>query len=178
MDTLSQLVQRIKADKGAAAVVPAFDPADGGTAAEVLFLLEAPGPKATQYISRNNPDPTARNFLALNEQAGIDRTRTVTWNVVPWYIGNEQRTKLRGAKKADLDEASAYLKHLLSLLPKLTVVVLLGKPAQKAEHVIRTLAPHVTVIKARHPSNQSLNRLPENRGELLSSLQQVASLIN
>jgi hypothetical protein len=59
--------------------IPYFDPWDGGTAAEALYLLEAPGAKAvlSGFISRNNPDETVKNFFQLNQQAGIPRKRTV-----------------------------------------------------------------------------------------------------
>jgi hypothetical protein len=55
---------------------PAFDPVDGGVQARVLFLLEAPGPQAVNstFISRNNPDPTARNMCELQDAAGIKRS--------------------------------------------------------------------------------------------------------
>ena len=41
-------------------MIPHFDPLDGGSNAQVLFLMEAPGPKASAsgFVSRNNPDET------------------------------------------------------------------------------------------------------------------------
>jgi hypothetical protein len=47
--------------------VPDFDPLDGGVNAQVLFLLEKPGPMAAEdgkragsgFISRDNDDGTA-----------------------------------------------------------------------------------------------------------------------
>lgn len=95
---LSALVHQVREDFGPEATVPFFDPADGGIHVEVLFLLEAPGPKATNFISRNNPDQTAENFFWLNREAELDRKRTVMWNVVPMYIGNEEKTRIRAAK--------------------------------------------------------------------------------
>ena len=70
--------------------IPQFDPLDGGIDAECLFLLEAPGPKAVNsgFVSRNNPDETAKNFFELNVGAGLERSKTITWNVVPWYVGS------------------------------------------------------------------------------------------
>jgi hypothetical protein len=75
---------------------PYFDPCDGGTAAECLFPLEAPGPRAIKSgsVSRNNPDETAKNFFVLHQEAGIDRTRTIVWNIVPWHVGNAQQSKI------------------------------------------------------------------------------------
>jgi hypothetical protein len=44
--------------------VPNVDPNDGGVNAQVLILLETPGPKAvaSRFVSRDNPDPSARNL--------------------------------------------------------------------------------------------------------------------
>ena len=102
VEDLTHLVARMRAAKGAGYRIPDIDPLDGGAHAEVLFLLEAPGPKAVAsgFISRNNPDETAKNFFLLNAEAGIDRRRTVIWNVVPWYIGSG--TKIRPAKRDDV----------------------------------------------------------------------------
>jgi len=49
------------------------------------------------FISRDNPDPSARNFRALLAGAGIPREKTVLWNIVPWYIGSG--VKIRPATK-------------------------------------------------------------------------------
>lgn len=73
--------------------VPYFDPCDGGANAKCLFLFEAPGSKAvkTGFISRDNPDGTAKNFSELNDEAKLDRKLTVSWNIIPWYIGNGKK---------------------------------------------------------------------------------------
>jgi uracil-DNA glycosylase len=96
---LSRFVQQLrrKIPNGA---IPEFDPWDGGTDAEILYMLEAPGPKAvlSGFISRNNPDETAKNFFELNIAADIPRKRTICWNIVPWYIGSgkkNQKCKVR-----------------------------------------------------------------------------------
>ena len=95
---LTAFVAELRAERGISANIPDFDPWDGGTEAELLFLLEAPGARAVAsgFVSRNNPDETAKNFFELNREAGIPRRRTVIWNVVPWYIGTG--TKIRPAK--------------------------------------------------------------------------------
>jgi hypothetical protein len=65
-------------------------------------LLEAPGGRAvgSGFVSRNNPDETAKNFFLLNQEAGLPRSRTVTWNVVPWYVGSGE--KIRAVTDADI----------------------------------------------------------------------------
>jgi uracil-DNA glycosylase len=105
MASLTKLVDEMRAQ--VQFDIPLFDPLDGGVNAECLFLLEAPGPKAvcTGFVSRNNPDETAKNLMLLSIEAGIDRERTILWNVVPWYIGNG--SVIRGATASDVREGSA-----------------------------------------------------------------------
>lgn len=91
---LTEFVRSLRARMGTEYAIPYFDPFDGGTRADCLFLLEAPGPKAiaSQFISRDNPDETAKNVFLLSREAGIGRHRTVLWNVVPWYIGTGKKS--------------------------------------------------------------------------------------
>ena len=86
---LNRLVRHIRDREGLEKQVPFFDPDDGGVEACCLFLLEAPGPRAvgSGFVSRNNPDETAKNFFLLNQDADLDRRLTVSWNIVPWYLG-------------------------------------------------------------------------------------------
>jgi uracil-DNA glycosylase len=163
--------------RSAPAGVPDFDPMDGGVNAECLFLLEAPGSKAvgSGFISRNNPDETAKNFFHLNAEAGLARQRTVTWNAVPWYIGTGNR--IRAAGKADLKAAEAPLRQLLSLLPHLRVVVLVGRKSQRFASVVQSVASGVSVLQCPHPSPLSLNGRKERRSEILSCLAAVAEIL-
>ena len=80
---LTSFVRQLREEMGAEYSIPYFDPADGGIAAEILSLLEAPGPRAVAsgFVSRDNPDETAKNIFLLNAEAGIDRKRTICWNI-------------------------------------------------------------------------------------------------
>lgn len=84
MKVLGPFVDRLRLQRQTRKI-PAFDPADGGSAAKVLFLLEPPGPGAVRsgLISRNNKDETAANFNGLLAEAGIAPAETLLWNVVP-----------------------------------------------------------------------------------------------
>lgn len=171
---LSAFVGNLRAEMGDGYEVPYFDPFDGGVKADCLYLLEAPGPKAvvSGFISRNNPDETAKNFFLLNREAGIDRRRTVIWNIVPWYIGSG--TRIRPANARDLGVAAPALVRLTSLLPFLYSIVLVGKKAATAESSIRSLVPNALVHVVPHPSPMFVNRLPGNRAILLEKLKAVA----
>jgi len=174
---LTHFVEEIRKETGMGKNIPYFDPDDGGVDARCLFLLEAPGPKAVEsgFISRNNPDETARNFFDLNQQAGIPREVTVTWNIVPWYIGTGK--KIRAANNHDILEGIEYLTQLLFLLPKLELVVLIGKKAQKAEVVIKEQIPEMELMSMYHPSPMFINRAPGHRDQVLVSLQKVARFL-
>ena len=154
--------------------LPCFDPCDGGTGAKALFLLEAPGPKAvgSTFISRNNPDPTARNLCELLLEANIARADTLIWNIVPWYVGDG--TRIRAVNKEDIKQSLPRLESLLRLLPDLKVIVLLGKKAQSARHEIEQLTS-VTIIETPHPSARVFNMWPDKKDELKRYLQQISA---
>jgi len=83
-----------RASAGLNAEIPTFDPAEAGTEARVLLLIEAPGPMTNSLnanpgsglISSDNNDATAENLWRARQAAGLI-DRTLLWNVVPWYLG-------------------------------------------------------------------------------------------
>ncbi len=156
--------------------LPGFDPCDGGIGAKALFLLEAPGPKAvgSAFISRNNPDPTARNLCELLLGDGIARADTLIWNIVPWYVGDG--TRIRAVNADDIAEAMPHLKDLIGLLPDLKVIVLVGKKAQSAKEQIAQLTS-VPTIETWHPSARVFNMWPDKREEMKHQLKEVAALM-
>lgn len=174
---LTKFVEDLRKKMGVDAQIPYFDPWDGGTDAEVLFLLEAPGPKARNsgFISRNNPDETAKNFFEISVEARLVRRKTATWNIVPWYIGTD--TKIRAAKASDIEEGKKSLTELISLLPNLRAIVLLGKKAQMASVDLKRLAPSATLFECPHPSPMYVNRSPENRNIILGIFKDVYSFL-
>lgn len=135
--------------------VPHFDPMDGGTNAEILFLLQKPGSKAdgSGFISRNNPDPTARNTFELMEEAGIDRKHTILWNVIPAWNGTRKVTS------QERRDGIGELRNLLSLLPNLRAIVLVGNNARKARKLVDGLG--LPVFESAHPSPLVRNINPE-----------------
>jgi hypothetical protein len=131
---------------------PDFDPLDGGTNADILFLFEKPGPKTSTkgggsgFISRNNDDPTAEATFGFMQKACISRKRTVLWNFIPGW------NDTRGITKAELEMGMEELKELLSLLPKLRTIILVGKKAQRAERFIELRHSNLRIIKSIHSS--------------------------
>lgn len=175
--SLTKFVSLLRLEIGQDAFIPDFDPWDGGIDSEVLYLLEAPGAKAVDsgFISRNNHDETATNFFELNEAAGIPRKRTLSWNVVPWYIGSGER--IRPAKNTDISAGIRSLESLLNLLPKLRAVVLIGRKAERAAKHISVLRPKLKIFKSPHPSPLFINNAPGNRDRILKVLCEVAQFL-
>ncbi|OTA17427.1 hypothetical protein Xbed_03334 [Xenorhabdus beddingii] len=129
---------------------PYFDPHDGGQRADILFLLEKPGPKTSPerggsgFISRDNNDATAEAIFNFTNAAGIPRKRTVLWNTIPGWNGTIKMTSAEN--KAGLSE----LANLLALLPNLSTVVLVGRKAEKAFPLLEQKP--VKIIVSAHPS--------------------------
>ena len=80
---LNNWVRDLRNRLGPNAIIPWFDPWDGGSKAKILWLLEAPGPKATRerggsgFISCNNNDGTAQNTWETREAAGVSRSLVI-----------------------------------------------------------------------------------------------------
>ena len=159
-DYLEFVRKDASAQMGQPLEMPCFDPCDGGIDARALFLLEAPGPKAvgSEFISRNNPDPTARNLCELLQKADIPRRDTLIWNIVPWYVGENGHIMPVGRK--NLAKALPYLKVLIDLLPSLEVIVLVGRQAQSAEEKIKLLTS-ARIEKTYHPAARVRHRWPD-----------------
>jgi uracil-DNA glycosylase len=173
---LVEFVQRLRRDVPDA-IIPDFDPWDGGIESEILFLLEAPGPKAavSGFISRNNPDETAKNLFELNVEADIPRKLTVCWNVVPWYIGSGK--KIRAATSTDIRDGLLSLLELLSLLPRLRAVVFLGRKAELTAADLKRKRPDLKYFSSPHPSPMYCNRARANRQNILKVMRQVSECV-
>ena len=98
--SLNNWVRSLRSRLGPDAIVPWFDPRDGGCEAQILWLLQSPGGKATRerggsgFISCNNNDLSAKNTWETREEGGVPRKLVVHWNVIPYYIGTATRSAL------------------------------------------------------------------------------------
>lgn len=156
--SFADLVNRIRIEKNLNREVPGFDPKNGNEQAKYLFLLEAPGPKAikSRQISFDNEDPSARNFRNQLDEAGITREEIAIWNVVPWYIGNEAGTSIRGANSNDVRTGIEYLPSLISAMPNLRCIVLVGGAARRA-HMFLSRFTTARIVSCHHPSAKVIN---------------------
>ena len=161
-------------------LVPDFDPAEAGTAARVLVVLEAPGPMTNQenprpgsgFISIDNDDQTAANAWTLRNEAGLDG-HALHWNIVPWYLGVASRKPTA----EELRQGSLELRSLITLLPDLRAVLLSGLYSQKGWKA--NIAPFVgdrfTAIDTWHPSPLALKQ-PGKRDELRRAFERAREL--
>ena len=174
---LTAFVKTLNGQRGIGSV-PWFDPDDAGIDARILLLFEAPGPRATGtagpraaargsgFISPDNDDRSAEAMWRLFNEARIERHRdVVNWNIVPWYVGDDRR--IRAVEDSDLDEARPALLKLLTLLPQLRIIVLLGDKAIRGW--LRAQIPF-PILAAPHPSPRSLAGRPHRRQEILHAL--------
>jgi hypothetical protein len=173
METLTAFTARLR--KRGSGEVPEFDPLDGGVNAGVLFLFEKPGPmtantRGSGFISRNNDDPSAEATFEFMQRAGILRNLTVTWNVIPWWNGT---TNVTGK---ELLAGAACVRDLVTLLPNVRVVVLVGRKAAKAEPHLQGVG--LTLFTSAHPSPRVKARYPEMWNAIPSKWAKVLKVIS
>jgi hypothetical protein len=177
---LNEWVRDLRRRLGPEAIVPWFDPADGGVDATILWLLEAPGPKATRerggsgLISCNNNDTSAETAWRTRSEAGVDRTQVIHWNVVPYYLGSA--TRIRAWTPGDVADAGPMLSELIALLPRLRVVILGGAAAQRGWRDHAPLRSDLVVIDAPHPSPTNVNTRPGTREAIVDAWRRAGDL--
>jgi len=131
--------------------VPRFDPDSGGARARVLLLLESPSPRIVEsgVVSLDNPTRTAENLSCLVHLSGLRRRDVLLWNAAPWLLGE----RVTAPSEADLLRAAPYTLELLSLLPALSVVVLVGRRADRGWRILAPLLPRpLPTLNCPHPS--------------------------
>ena len=131
---------------------PDFDPLSGGIEADILFLLEKPGPKTSVkgggsgFISIDNNDATAEASFDFYRQIGLPRARTIHWNIIPGWNG---RIKIEAG---EIEAGVNALNILIPLLPKLKTVVFVGKKALRARALLEAQRLHLRFLASAHPS--------------------------
>ena len=138
--------------------VPNVDPNDGGIYARLLVLMETPGPRAvgSGFVSRDNPDPSARNIGKVLDDASIGRSDVVLWNVVPHCVSCIDFN--RNVTSKQIREAARATQAFIELLPRLAVVVFCGLSAQRALRLLY-LPAHARALSTFHTGAQSYNHV-------------------
>jgi uracil-DNA glycosylase len=176
MAPLAAFAARLRAATGRP--VPDADPADGGTGARLLLLLETPGPAIlrTALVSRDNPAPTAANLRRFLAAAGIARAETLIWNAVPFVI-HAPGARNRAPGTAERTAGLALLPPLLDLLSHLAVAVLAGRAAGAAAPALAATRPGLPVIPMPHPSPTYVCTSPEVPRRIAAALAEAAALL-
>ncbi|MBK1659475.1 uracil-DNA glycosylase [Paracraurococcus ruber] len=177
MAPLARCIDAMRRTTGRA--MPDADPADGGTGARLLLLLETPGPSmpATGLVSRDNPTPTGANLRHFLAATGIARADILIWNAVPFLIhapGARNRAPTRAERAAGL----SLLPAVLDLLPRLAVAVLAGRFAGLAAPALTTARPGMPVLAMPHPSPTYTCTSPEVPRRILAVLAAAAGLLD
>ncbi|HXC76988.1 MAG TPA: uracil-DNA glycosylase [Candidatus Acidoferrum sp.] len=179
MAPLNEWVRELRARLGAGAIVPWFDPADGGIRARILWLLEAPGPKATKerggsgIVSCNNNDQTAQNTWETRVEAQVSRLDVVHWNAIPYYLGTSSR--IRSHVPSDVSAVGPLMAELLALLPRLQVVVLGGSAARKTWDKFGP--KDLKTIDSPHPSPTNVNTRPGTREAIVKAWRSAQAVL-
>lgn len=168
---LMDFVRRLRAQ---GLSMPSVDPKDGGIFAKALFLQETPGPKAvgTQFVSQDNPDPTAENMKRTLREAGFLRSDVVLWNVVPYYVSTIDQN--RNATVAQIKNAIDYTQAFVDELKSLRIVVYCGLNAQRAQKHLRFPAG-VRQLTTYHLAARSYNN-PRCRKNIQATFKQAYDL--
>ncbi|HKJ11158.1 MAG TPA: hypothetical protein VJ976_02085 [Ornithinimicrobium sp.] len=171
---LSALSRRIENDIGAQ--VPLPDPAGGGRRASVLLLLEEHVPcrtAGTGILSLHANDPTAGHTLAACSDAELAVEELFFWAVIPWWTQDPALSASgRVASRArQAGHAGRWLGPLLSALPELNTVVLLGRSTstrwEQALAGARAEVPAgLAVLRAPHTSPMTWNMTDRRTGRL------------
>jgi hypothetical protein len=150
MQPLTEWVANLRKQLDDSFFVPDFDPLDGGINAEFLFLFEKPGPKTDSrnggsgFISRDNNDPTAENILRFMNDIGLNRNRTLIWNIMPIW------DKTIKFNSQDRKKGARLLEEVMELLPNIKALILVGNSAQSSEKWLK-IKNGIRVIKSAHP---------------------------
>ena len=159
------------------AEVPQLDPADGGTGARLLLLLETPGPRIGHdgIVSADNPSGTGANLRRFFAEAGLDRTDRLIWNTVPWVIHAGGRN--RAPRETEIRAGLALLPGFLALVPNVRVAVLAGRVAGRAAAVLAAARPGLPVLAMPHPSPTYVCTSPDVPRRIRAALARAAALL-
>jgi hypothetical protein len=144
--------------------IPYVAPLYGGINAEVLTILQDPGPKTQSdagsgMLCAENDDPTAELFSNCLDAAGLDVARTIPWNAYPWYIN-------KSPTASQLDAGLIPLWRLLDLL-HVSVVMPMGRKAEDSWKrfckCYGTESSRYTEIPSLHPSRRGIIRGGQTR---------------
>lgn len=170
------LMDLVRAMRARGLSVPNVDPDDGGVNARVLFYLETPSPQAVNsgFVSRENPDYSAKNIGSELSSAGFARSDVLLWNVVPHCVSSADQN--RNVTIAQIRGSISDSQTFVDSLPNLAVAVFCGRQAQRAVPLLHFL-PKVCVLSTYHPGAQAYNHT-KYRTHIRATFEQAHRLIS
>ncbi|WP_396908158.1 uracil-DNA glycosylase [Mycolicibacterium sp.] len=160
--------------------VPYADPDLGGVKARMLVLLDNPSTKAeagtgSGLLSLDNNDRTARNCREAYARHGVDWQDVVHWNVVPFPVAG---VKNGGSTPSERARAVMWTREVVSLLPNLEIVLLLGAAARDGWKRAAISRPGMYVLPGNipHCSMRGLNT-GDGRAVFEKAIETVAGLL-
>ena len=110
----------------------------------------------------------------LLQQAELSRDKILLWNIFPWQLSAKQVVT---PTKQQLIEAVPATLELLTLLPELKVIILVGKKAEAGwKHAVVPVDSGIEILRCPHPSPQHFNIKPEAAAKALSVLGRARQL--
>ncbi|WP_165839572.1 uracil-DNA glycosylase [Rhodococcus sp. Eu-32] len=157
--------------------LPYNDPMFGGVEAELLIVMKAPEADAapdktgTRFLCFDNADAGAANIFEAFRRNDIARSRCIAWNICPFPIQGNSPTA------SELRQARPYTQKLIDLLPRLKVVLLLGRPAADGwdRSLLRGRAG-ISVLTGASPSPPGISS-PRNRESFESAIREAATIL-
>lgn len=160
VEPINRLVDDLVADSDRG-WMPYVAPTFGGVDAEILLLLQDPGPGTHEatggsgFLCLENDDPSADLCATCLDDVGVPASSTTAWNAYPWYLPEQA-----GLTARHLEVGLEPLHRLLALLPRLQVVLLMGRKAQDSWRRLALRFPDstrsITAIPTLHTSRRGI----------------------
>ncbi|MBA8964944.1 transcription elongation GreA/GreB family factor [Rhodococcus percolatus] len=138
--------------------IPYVAPTYGGVDAQLLTLMQDPGPKTdpanadgSGMICLENVDLSAARQKFFLDEAGIRISEIVSWNAYPWPKPHPQ------TGRSDREAAEA-LRGFLMLTPNLEVVILNGAVAKRIWRVLKEINPSCVAGISSYPTFHTSER--------------------
>ncbi|MGV9864811.1 hypothetical protein [Rhodococcus koreensis] len=156
---INKYVDKLRSERRVS--IPYVAPTYGGVDAQLLTLMQDPGPKTdlanadgSGMICLENVDLSAARQKFFLDEAGISISEIVSWNAYPWPKPHPQ------TDRSDRDAAEA-LRGFLMLTPNLEVVILNGTVARRIWRVLKEIDPacvaNISPYPTFHTSERAVN---------------------
>ncbi|GGK02280.1 hypothetical protein GCM10009304_30090 [Pseudomonas matsuisoli] len=104
------------------------------------------------------------------------REQTILWNLYPWLPDLDSPAE--AITRSKIIEGVTLLKEVMDLLPRLRVLVLAGRVAQRAAPEIKQHGPELSLLAMPHPSPLSICQHPDVAANIVTTLTRAASVAN